>query len=225
MTDLTQQLYLIADEIRGMASIQKHFSNNIYEIERAHRMMDLAAQIAALADERPLSEVKAIFEQQPWLRVSPAVGVDAFVLNEVGEVLLIQRADNQHWATPGGLAEIGRTFAETAVLELWEEAGMQGRVERLLGVFDGRMWGSRAKVHIINMTFLVHCDDLKPVPGLEALVAQFFARDSLPEPLHPGHDQRIPKCFELLDQDAYFDPAAAETLTLPMHQRDNSGDK
>jgi len=220
--DLTQQLYLIADEIRGMASTQKFFSDNIYESERAHRMMELAAKIAALADERPLAEVKAIFEQDPWLRVSPAVGVDAFVLNEMGEVLLIQRADNQHWATPGGLAEIGHTFAETAVLELWEEAGMRGRVERLLGIFDGRTWGSRAKVHLINMTFLVHCDDLTPVPGVEAVDAQFFARDSLPQPLHPGHDRRIPKCFELLDQGTYFDPAAADSLTLPMHQRKNA---
>lgn len=224
MDELKQQLYLIADEIRGMASIQKYFGENIYIVERAHRMMELAAKIAALADDRPLDEVMAIFEQEPWLRVSPAVGVDAFVLNNKDEVLLIQRADNKHWATPGGVAEIGHTFPETAVLELWEEAGMRGRVEKLLGVFDGRIWGSRAKVHMINMTFLVHCDDLTPAPGIEALDAQFFARESLPQPLHPGHDRRIPRCFELLDQDSYFDPSAADDLSLPMHQRDNLDD-
>jgi ADP-ribose pyrophosphatase YjhB (NUDIX family) len=225
MDDLKQQLYLIADEMRGMASIGKHFAGNVYEVERAHRIMELAVKVAALADESPVETVKAIFEQEPWLRVSPAVGVDAFVLNNKGEILLIQRKDNAHWATPGGLCEIGHTFAETAVLELWEEAGLRGRAERLLGVFDARLWGSTAKVHLMNITFLVHCDDLTPAPGIECLDAQFFARDHLPTPMHPGHDKRIPKCFELLDSgQTHFDPSDATALELPMHQRhDNNG--
>ena len=182
-------------------------------------MMELAAKVAALVDERPLNEVKAFFEQEPWLRFSPAIGVDAFVLNDRQEVLLIQRRDNAHWALPGGHSEIGRTFAQTAVLELWEEAGLRGRAERLLGVFDARIWGTRAKVHLINMVFLVAGDDLTPKPGMEALDARFYARDCLPEPLHPGHDARVPRCFELLDQPAFFDPADASTMTLPMDQR------
>ncbi len=153
--------------------------------------------------------------------MSPVVGVDAAVFNPRGEILLIQRRDNAHWAMPGGLSEIGMSFAETAVKELWEEAGMRGQVVRLLGMFDARYWGSRVKAHLINMVFRVVCDDLTPSPGIEALDAGYFARDALPQPLHPGHDTRIPVVFERLDRDAYFDPADSREAYLSSIQRTN----
>jgi ADP-ribose pyrophosphatase YjhB (NUDIX family) len=221
--DLKQALYLIADEMRGMATIGDHFAENIYEVERAHRMMGLAAKIAALAEEKTQADVQAVFERRPWLRVSPAIGVEAAIFNDAGEILLIQRRDNAHWALPGGIAEIGRTLAESVVLELWEEAGLRGRVERLLGVFDGRLWGSPSKVHLTAHVFLMRCDDLTPSPGLETLDAQFFARDRLPDTLHPGHDRRVPVCFEAWESGAaYVDSADAREMDLPPFQRNTA---
>jgi ADP-ribose pyrophosphatase YjhB (NUDIX family) len=219
LNDLKQALYLIADEMRGMASISRWFAGNVYEVERAHRIMELAVQVAALADESPSEEVRAIFEQEPWLRFSPVIGVEAAVFNDQGEILLIQRRDNAHWALPGGLAEIGSTFPESTLKELWEEAGLRGRVTRLLGVFDGRLWGSRFKAHLVHMVYQVVCDDLMPQPGIETLDARFFARESLPLPLHPGHDRRIPAVCAALDQDTFFDPADSTQMEMPMHQR------
>lgn len=52
---LRQQLYLIADEMRGMATLSRTFAANVYETERAHRMMELAAEVAALAEETPVA--------------------------------------------------------------------------------------------------------------------------------------------------------------------------
>jgi hypothetical protein len=69
----------------------------------------------------------------------------------------------------------------------------------------------------------VECIDLTPHPGIEAANAGFFSRDNLPQPLHGGHTVRVPKCFELLDADAYFDPAASLNGDMPMHQRRESG--
>ncbi|HLF09262.1 MAG TPA: NUDIX domain-containing protein [Dehalococcoidia bacterium] len=179
MDDFRQALYLIADEMRGMATLAKQFGN-VYEAERAHRIMEIAARVAALADDRPTAEIQAFFEAEPWLRISPAVGVDAFVVNTDAEILLVQRRDNSRWCMPGGVAEIGQTFAEAVLRELWEEAGLRGEVKRLLGVFDGRIWGSPDKVHLMNMVFQVECRDLSPKPGLETLDARFFPRDRLP---------------------------------------------
>ena len=42
MGDVRQELYLIADELRGMATLGKHFAHNVYEVERAHRIVELA---------------------------------------------------------------------------------------------------------------------------------------------------------------------------------------
>lgn len=219
MTDLQQALYLIADEMRGMATIGNHFAHNIYEVERAHRIMELAAKIAAMADEQPLEMVKQIFEAEPWLRISPAIGVEAAVFNPQRELLLIQRRDNGHWCLPGGVAEIGQTFAESALRELWEEAGMRGTVKRLLGVMDGRLWNAQSKVHYVALVFQIECPDLTPKPGVETVDARYFGQHNLPQPLHPGHDMRVPKCFELLDGETYFDPAESLTTDMPVQQR------
>lgn len=218
--ELQQALYLIADQMRGMATIGKHFAGNIYETERAHHIMALAVEIVALADDDLTpDEVRAVFDTDSLEHVSPVIGIDAAVFNPAGEILLIQRRDNAHWAMPGGLSEIGDTFAQTAVKELWEEAGMRGHVQRLLGVFDARFWGSRFKGHLINMVFEVVCDDLTPSPGLECLDAGYFAQDALPSPLHPGHDTRIPEVFTRRGCDAYFDPADSRGQSMPMFQR------
>jgi ADP-ribose pyrophosphatase YjhB (NUDIX family) len=220
LSDLQQALYLIADEMRGMATIGRHFAGNVYEVERAHRIMELAAKVAALADEGTPEEVAAVFDAEPWHRASPASGVDAAVFDPGGRILLVRRQDNAHWAMPGGLVEIGQTPAEAVLRELWEEAGLRGRVTQLLGVFDGRLWGSRSKVHLVHFVFAVACDDLDPVPGSEMLDARFFPTDRLPEPMHRGHDRRVPKVIELWQSgEMHFDPASSHDIDLPMHQR------
>lgn len=142
MDDIRQALYLIADEIRGLASLTRYFAENVYHQESADRMMNLAAKIAAVMDDRAEEEVRAVFKAEPWMRFSPAVVVSAFVMNAIQEILLIRRSDNPLWALPGGLAGIGSTVGESVLNALWEEAGLRGEVRRLLGIFDAcRLWG------------------------------------------------------------------------------------
>jgi ADP-ribose pyrophosphatase YjhB (NUDIX family) len=225
VNELRQSLYLMADELRGMATLGRHFAANVYETERAHRIMELAAKVAALAEGSPAEEVRALFEAEPWLRVSPALGVDALVLDAAGRVLFIQRRDNAHWALPGGIAEIGHTAAESVLRELWEEAGLRGEVMRLLALFDNRLWKSPSKVHMWNLTFLVRCADLRPAPGLESLDARFFPPDRPPAPLHRNHGPRLAAALAALrDGTTYFDPATSEgDVAMPMHQRPGGG--
>ncbi|MCA1670086.1 MAG: NUDIX domain-containing protein [Thermomicrobia bacterium] len=221
---MRQELYLIADEMRGMATLGREFAGNVYELERAHRMVELAARVAALADEGTLGEVRGVFAAEPWHRISPAIGVEAAVFDARGDILLVQRKDNARWAIPGGIAEIGQTPAEAALRELWEEAGLRGTVRRLLGVFDGRLWGSQSKVHLIHVVFLVECAEPMPVPGVEMLAARFFAPGALPEAMHRGHGERVPRCCALARTgETFFDPAASMDTDLPMHQRPSGG--
>jgi ADP-ribose pyrophosphatase YjhB (NUDIX family) len=214
-------LYLIADEIRGLATIEDYFADNPYVLERSENMMKIAARIAALAEDEYSEEaIIALFDKRPWHRISPAIGVDAAVFNESHEILLIRRKDNDTWAMPGGIAEIGYTLPETALKELWEEAGLRGRVTRQLGTFDGPLWGSRSPVHLINMVFQVECDELKPSAGLETTDTQFFARENLPfDNMHFNHIGRIPKVFEALENDCFFDPIDSYAMDFSELQR------
>lgn len=220
MNDLQQALFLIADQIRGMATLLQRFAgDDVYQREHGHHMLELAAEVAALADNRPADALRADFAQDDALtHISPVIGADAAVINPQGEILLIQRRDNAHWALPGGLCEIGRTLAESALLELWEEAGLRGRTTDLIGVWDGRVWGSRSKVHIVNVVFRVECDDFIPAPGIEALDARFFAPDNLPDPLHPGHSNRIARVFAHTGA-TFVDLADTRQDELPVFQR------
>ena len=61
---------------------------------------------------------------------------NAFVRNDEGAVLLIQRSDNGLWAMPGGALEIGETIAGAAERETFEETGYRVRVTGLIGVYS-----------------------------------------------------------------------------------------
>ena len=98
---------------------------------------------------------------------------------------------------PGGVTDIGETWAESAERELNEEAGVIGRATKLLGVFDSRLWGSRSKVQFYSGVWLVDIsDDQSPVAGPETTGVGFFSGDELPD-LSPGHRRRVPVVFQL----------------------------
>lgn len=207
--------------MRSLASAAHHFAEDTYEVDRAERLMALAARLAALAegDSPAEADIESAFTFG-WTYMSPATGVDALVLNDLNEILLVKRRDNERWAMPGGLADVGETLAEAVLRELWEEGGLRGRVSRLLAIFDGRLWDSRSRFHLIHPVFLVECEDLQPVPGTEMLDARFFQPDSLPELMHYGHRERLSICLDSLERGStYFDPAASYDSEMPMHQR------
>lgn len=67
-------------------------------------------------------------------RIVPAA--TAFVQNDDGAVLLINRSDNNLWAMPGGAQEVGEMIAKTAERETFEETGYHVRVTGLVGVYS-----------------------------------------------------------------------------------------
>lgn len=53
------------------------------------------------------------------------------------KVLLISSSRNDnHWIVPGGGIEVNENPEEAAEREVYEEAGVQGRLSRFLGVFE-----------------------------------------------------------------------------------------
>jgi 8-oxo-dGTP pyrophosphatase MutT (NUDIX family) len=58
----------------------------------------------------------------------PALQVAALCWREGGEVLLIRTLGSNRWILPKGWPMRGKTLAEAAALEAWEEAGVKGRI-------------------------------------------------------------------------------------------------
>lgn len=211
--DATGEMYLIADELRSIADLGLHFAPTDYDKNRYQRVRSLSAQLVAAIEGDTADAILNGWE--PTIRATPFVAAEAVVFRD-GRILLIKREDNGLWAMPGGATEVGETWAESVERELREEAGVQGTATKLLGVFDSRLWRSRAKHQIYVSVWWVELDDEQtPVAGPETTGVGFFAEDALPD-LSPGHKERIPVVFKLLQGDLsipYFDPTHRSSCT------------
>lgn len=196
------ELYQIADELRAVASQGLYFSEIGYDRERYEKILKASARLVAAMEDDSFEEVYQQYTGN-LAHFSPLPCVEAAVFRE-GKILLIQRRDNGLWALPGGLNDVGESWSDAAVRELWEEAGVRGRAVKLLGLFDSRKWQSRSRLHLYTAIFLIETDD---VPGAangdagkssfaETLDVGFYAEEALP-PLSPGHDVRVPVVFRL----------------------------
>lgn len=61
--------------------------------------------------------------------------VNVVVTNAVGDVLLIRRSDNQNWAVPGGVIDLGESMVQAAVRETREETGIDCEITGLIGIY------------------------------------------------------------------------------------------
>ena len=207
---LTELVYLAADELRSLADEGLLFAEGSYDRERYKRILSVSARLVAALEARAPAEVAAEYLAD-LSHISPFLGAEAAVFR-AGRLLLLQRTDNQRWAMPGGLVEVGETLAEAAQRELWEEALIRGKAVRLLGVFDSRLWKSRTRAQLYHVTFEVEVDSNEPAAGPEALDVGFFSEQDLP-PLSPGHERIVPVIFRLFRGELpapYFDPVEAE---------------
>ena len=191
---MASKLYAIADELRAVANLGLHYSENGYDRERYEKVLTASARIVGALDDKPASQVLALFRDN-LDHVSPLLGAEAAVFRD-GRLLLILRHDDKLWAVPGGLVEVGETLTTSARRELREETGLNGTITRLLGVFDSRLWKSRSKSHFYHVIFEAAAPDGTPVVTNEATDWGFFAADELPS-LSPGHAQRVPILFKL----------------------------
>ena len=131
------EVYLVADELRSIANAGAYYAENDYDRERYARALSLSARLVAAIEERPADDVMEEYTQN-LMHMAPLVGAEAAVFRD-GAMLLIKREDNGLWAMPGGLTDVGETWAQSAERELREETGMVGTATKLL---PGRLRGS-----------------------------------------------------------------------------------
>ena len=203
-----QEALQIADDLRGIAAFGLNFARaGSHDEARWQLVLAASARLAALAgDERTADELLARYRANHF-DIGPLASGEAVVMRD-GKLLLIRRTDDGLWALPGGITDPGETLAQSARRELLEETGLAGRVARLLGVFDSRLWHSEKKIHFYHAVFLIEADDPEPRPSPEVSAAAYFGEDDLP-PLSPGHHLRAPFVLRQLRGDApipYFDP-------------------
>lgn len=66
---------------------------------------------------------------------SLVLSANVVVENDLDEILLIRRTDNDNWALPGGAMELGESLPDAAVRETLEETGVQVVITGLVGIY------------------------------------------------------------------------------------------
>lgn len=202
---------LWADQLRDISATGLRYSPNIYDRENYQKIQDIALEMLALAvNESPaqLEPLRAPLMSRP----TPLSTGDAAIINDRGCILLIRRADNQKWAMPDGALAVGETPAAGVIREAFEETGVRCKPVTLVGVHDSRYCGTTSPHHLYQFLFLCRPLDegevqTPPSHANEVLEVQWFAEDSLPANLDPGHVSRIAEAFHVWrgDNQVYFD--------------------
>lgn len=114
-----------------------------------------------------------------------SVSVSGVVLNEHGQVLVIQRNDNGHWEAPGGVLELGETFEEGVRREVREETGIDVAVEDLTGIYKNMTRG------IVALVFRCSVKQGQPHPTDEATAVRWLNTDQVAELMTPAYAVRV----------------------------------
>lgn len=144
-SDRSLSIIELLDELRAIAQLGLNYSKDVYDRERYERLLGLAsAQYEALCS-LPSSEIEKRFRAELGY-ITPKVGVSASILNERGQLLLVQRTDDRTWCLPCGWAEVRETPQQSLMREVLEETGLIVEVGSLIRL-SSRMPGDFGLPH------------------------------------------------------------------------------
>ena len=118
----------------------------------------------------------------------PTFGVNVVVLRDE-EVLLTLRSDFPVWCLPGGAIEVGETFVEAAIREVWEEARAEVEIMGIVGVYSRPNWRDGGNHEVVFVGKQIG-GELVPQDG-EATEVAYFSSAELPNSLLWWHRERI----------------------------------
>lgn len=97
-----------------------------------------------------------------------------------GGILLVHDRDAGRWTLPGGIVEPAELPADAAVREVWEEAGVLVRLDRLVGVIGGpgceTIYRNGDRIAWVATVFAASVDGSATTPdGIETSDARFVS--------------------------------------------------
>ena len=115
------------------------------------------------------------------------LGASGLIVNEMGQILLIQRDDSRSWGLPGGGLDQGELPTQAVTREVEEETGLKTMPVRLVGLYFRREKAADRLMFLFRC--LVRGGEIRP--SAESPQVGFVKYDALPTPLLGVHRQQI----------------------------------
>jgi ADP-ribose pyrophosphatase YjhB (NUDIX family) len=112
------------------------------------------------------------------------------------KALLTRRADNGRWCLPGGGMEPGESAAEACEREVFEETGLEVRVQRIVGVYSDPdqlvVYPDGRKAHFVVLSFEVEVVGGELGLSDETTETGYFTAEEMQSlPMHDRHAERV----------------------------------
>ncbi|WP_302630478.1 NUDIX hydrolase [uncultured Eubacterium sp.] len=189
-----------AMEIQSIAQAGLTYGHDEFDKERYERLREISAEILAYKTDMTVEKVKDLFCNETGYQ-TPKVDTRAAVF-ENGKILLVHEKDGR-WSLPGGWCDVDQSVAENTVKETVEEAGLEVKPTKLIGVQDRNKHNTPVYAYGVVKIFVM-CTLIGGsfVENIETTETKYFARNEIPENLanEKVTREQIEMCF-----DAYND--------------------
>jgi ADP-ribose pyrophosphatase YjhB (NUDIX family) len=168
-----------AREIQALSQTGLHYTHDLYDTQRYHRLIEIAAEIVQSHTGLPKEPMIENFSWQPGY-ATPKIDVRGAVVQD-GKILLVQEKTDQKWCMPGGWGDVGEIPSEMVAREVLEESGFVVKPFKLVGVYDANRDGRPLQFfHAYKIIFLCEIISGSARPSDETLAVDFFDFDKLP---------------------------------------------
>ncbi len=168
-----------ARQIQAIGQSGLAFTENQYDVERYHQLMDIAADIL---QEYTEVEKQRIVQDFQWQKgyATPKIDVRGAVVRD-NKILMVQERVDGKWCLPGGWADVGDMPAAAAEREVLEESGFNVKAVKVVGVYDANRDGRPLEFyHAFKIIFLCEIIDGEPTISFETTAVDFFDFENLP---------------------------------------------
>jgi 8-oxo-dGTP pyrophosphatase MutT (NUDIX family) len=132
-----------------------------------------------------VKEMRKIIGTKPLM----ICGASVIIFDPDGNVLMLQRSDNDCWCFPGGTIDLGERLEETARREALEETNLRLHDLELFGVFSGEelhyVYPNGDEIYGVDVVYTSSRYEGTVAINHESKAYQFFPIDQLPSSISP----------------------------------------
>jgi 8-oxo-dGTP pyrophosphatase MutT (NUDIX family) len=190
------------DRIRSIALEGLCFTKNPYDIDRYTKLLVMVANSYSEIVRLDKLKILELLRSQIGI-VTPKLGADAAVLNNLGQILLLKRNDDGTWCLPGGWVDVNESPAEAAIREVHEETGLAVLSDSYIVISCKGPAMSGNLQHQVNIVTLMKSisSEANITLSHEHTDYRWIDKTTKDVEWHVGHEAQVQRIFEYMESD------------------------